>query len=138
MSRHYEAAAKRSSAGSFDTAGGEIIEPGTPPTKNSDHFAKSSAEVQTPSDSAQNWGVCYIPSMTRTEAIAKITATLPQLSDERVQTLAEIAQGWTDDAARPAEDDATRAAIANGITQGRRGEFATDAEVAKAYARFRE
>ncbi len=91
-----------------------------------------------PSDSAQNWSLCYIPSMTRTEAIAKITATLPQLSDERVQTLAEIAQGWTDDAARPAEDDATRAAIDNVITQGRRGEFANDAEIAKAYARFRE
>jgi hypothetical protein len=80
----------------------------------------------------------YAYSMTRTEAIAKITATLPQLSDERVQTLAEIAQTWTDDAARPAEDDAARAAIANGIAQGRRGEFATDAEVAEAYARFRE
>ena len=76
--------------------------------------------------------------MTRAEAIAKITATLPRLSDEHVQTLAEIAQGWTDDAARPAEDDATRAAIANGIAQGRRGEFATDAEVAKTYTRFRE
>ena len=36
-----------------------------------------------------------------------------------------------------AEDDATRAAIANGIAQGHRGEFATDAEVAEAYARFR-
>jgi len=76
--------------------------------------------------------------MTRTEAIAKITATLPQLSDERVQVLAEIAQGWTDDAARPPEDDATRTAIANGIAQARRGEFATDAEVAEAYARFRK
>ncbi len=80
----------------------------------------------------------YTVFMTRTEAIAKITATLARLSDERVQALAEIAQGWTDDAARPAEDDATRAAIANGIAQGRQGEFATDAQVAKAYARFRE
>jgi chorismate mutase len=76
--------------------------------------------------------------MTRREAIDKIAATLPQLSDERVQTLAEIAESWADDHARPVEDDATRAAIANGIAQGRRGEFATDAEVAKAYARFRE
>jgi hypothetical protein len=76
--------------------------------------------------------------MTRTEAIARIAATLPQLSDERVQTLAEIATSWTEDAARPAEDDATRAAIANGIAQARRGDFATDAEVAEAYARFRE
>jgi hypothetical protein len=76
--------------------------------------------------------------MTRTEAIAKIAATLPQLSDERVRTLADIAASWTGDSARPAEDDATRAAIANGIAQGRRREFATDAEVAEAYARFRE
>jgi hypothetical protein len=76
--------------------------------------------------------------MTRSEAIAKITASLPQLSDERVQTLAEIARDWTSDAARPPEGDATRAAIANGVAQGRRGEFATDAEVAAAYARFRE
>jgi predicted transcriptional regulator len=75
--------------------------------------------------------------MTRTEAIAKITATLPQLSDERVQTLAEIAQSWTSEANRPAEDDSTRAAIAEGIEQGRRGEFATEAEVAEVYARFR-
>ena len=75
--------------------------------------------------------------MTRTEAIATITASLPQLSDERVQALAEIALSWTDDVDRPAEDAATRAAIAEGIAQGRRGEFATDAEVAEAYARFR-
>jgi hypothetical protein len=76
--------------------------------------------------------------MTRNEAIAKITATLTQLSDERVQTLAEITQCWTDDAARPVEDDATRAAIANGVAQGQRGEFTSDAEVARAYARFRD
>ena len=82
--------------------------------------------------------MCYNLSMTRTEAIAKITATLPRLSDEHVRALAEIAQGWTDDAARPAEDDAARAAIANGIAQGHRGEFASDAEVAEAYVRFRE
>ncbi len=75
--------------------------------------------------------------MTRTEAIAKIAATLPQLSDERVETLAELAQSWTDDTDRPAEDDATRAAIANGIAQARRGEFATDEEVAEAFKRFR-
>jgi hypothetical protein len=55
-----------------------------------------------------------------------------------VQILAEIAQSWTRDAAPPPEDDATRAAIANGIVQARRGEFATDAEVAAAYARFRK
>ena len=75
--------------------------------------------------------------MTRNDAIAQITATLPKLSDEHVQTLADIAHSWTDDGARPAEDETTRNAIANGIAQGRRGEFATDAEVAEAYARFR-
>ena len=75
--------------------------------------------------------------MTRTEAIAKIAATLPQLSDERVETLAELAQSWTDDTDRPAEDDATCAAIPNGIAQARRGEFATDEEVAEAFKRFR-
>lgn len=82
--------------------------------------------------------LCYAGCMTRSEAIAKITASLPRLSDEHVQTLAEIAQSWTSDAAPAPEDDATRAAITNGIAQGRRGEFATDAEVATAYARFRK
>jgi predicted transcriptional regulator len=76
--------------------------------------------------------------MTRSEAIAKITATLPRLSDERVETLAEIAQSWTDEPASPAEDDATRAAIAKGIQEGRRGEFASDREVENAHARLRE
>lgn len=76
--------------------------------------------------------------MSRTEAIARITATLPRLSDERVQTLAEIAQSWTDDAHHCGEDELTRTAIANGISEARRGEFATDAEVDEAYKRFRE
>ena len=75
--------------------------------------------------------------MTRIEAIAKITATLPQLSDERVQMLADIAETWTDDSAPPGEDDATRAAIAEGIAQADRREFATDAEVEEAFRRFR-
>lgn len=77
-------------------------------------------------------------AMTRIEAIAKIAALLPKLSDERVQALAEIADDWSDDTVRPAESDATRDAIANGISQGRRSEFATDAEIADAFARFRE
>ena len=76
--------------------------------------------------------------MTRLEAIAKITAALPKLSDERVQALAEITQSWTDDASHPAEDNVTRANIANGIAEARRGEFATDAEVDEAYERFRK
>jgi predicted transcriptional regulator len=35
------------------------------------------------------------------------------------------------------EDAATRAAIAEGIAEARRGEFATDEEVAEVFARFR-
>jgi predicted transcriptional regulator len=69
--------------------------------------------------------------MTRTEAIARIAASLPRLSDEHVQR-------WIDAAPPAPEDDATRAAIANGIAQARRGEFATDAEMAPAYARSRK
>lgn len=76
--------------------------------------------------------------MTRTEALAEITAMLPRLSDERVQVLAELARDWADATVRPPEDEATRAAIAEGIEQGRRGEFATDEEVASAFARFRK
>ena len=53
-----------------------------------------------------------------------------------IELLAEIAAGWSDDS-RPPEDDETRAAIAEGIAQADRGDFASDAEVAKAYARFR-
>jgi hypothetical protein len=77
-------------------------------------------------------------AMTRREAIARITATLPRLSDERVQTLAAIAQSWTDEPARPAEDDATRKAVATGIDEARRGTFASDREVEEAYTRLRE
>ncbi len=76
--------------------------------------------------------------MTRTEALAEISAVLPRLSDERVQVLAELARDWAGQTARPDEDEATRAAIARGIEQGRRGEFATDEEVAAAFARFRK
>jgi hypothetical protein len=75
--------------------------------------------------------------MTRIEAIAKIAELLPRLSDLHIQALAEIANDWADGGARPIEDDSTRAAIANGIAQGRRGDFATDAEVAEAFARFK-
>ena len=76
--------------------------------------------------------------MTRSEAIAKITATLPRLSDERVQTLADLAESWTDESDPPPEDDATRAAIAEGLAEARRGEFATEEEVEEAYRQFRE
>ena len=62
---------------------------------------------------------------------------LPDLSDEHVQTLVDITQGWTDDPDRPPEDDETRAAIAQGMAEANRGEFATDAAVEEAFKRFR-
>jgi hypothetical protein len=48
------------------------------------------------------------------------------------------AESWTDEAPPPAEDDAIRAAIAEGLARARRGEFATEEEVEAAYRRFRE
>ena len=74
--------------------------------------------------------------MTRVEAIAKITATLSKLSDDHVRTLAEIAESWAEEGPPP-EDASTRASIANGLAEARNGDFATDAEVAEAYKRFR-
>lgn len=41
------------------------------------------------------------------------------------------------DAALEPEDEATRAAIAEGLAQTERGEFASDADVEAAFARFR-
>ena len=62
--------------------------------------------------------------MNRAEAISKITTSLPRLSDEHLQVLAEITQSWSLGAAETPEDNATRAAIAKGIAQGRRGDEA--------------
>jgi hypothetical protein len=73
--------------------------------------------------------------MTRTEAIAQIQASLTELSAEQLAALAELAQSWKQPT--PPEDADTRAAIAQGIAQAKRGEFATDAEVEAAFARFR-
>jgi hypothetical protein len=71
--------------------------------------------------------------MTRAEALAHISAALTQLPDDRVQELAELADSWV----MPPEDEPTRLAIARGLAQARRGEFATDAEVKAAFAKFR-
>jgi hypothetical protein len=71
--------------------------------------------------------------MTRAEAIAHLSAALTQLPDDRVQELADIADAWV----MPPEDGPTRAAIARGLAQARRGEFATDDEVKGAFAKFR-
>lgn len=76
--------------------------------------------------------------MTRSDAIAKITATLTKLSDERVQTLAELAQSWTAESELPVEDEETRTAIAKGLAEGQSGQFATDEQVDKAFGRFRK
>ncbi len=73
--------------------------------------------------------------MTKIEAIAQIQSVLPALSAEQVQALAELAAAWTRPS--PPEDDATRTAIAEGLAQADRGEFATSAEVEAAFARFR-
>ncbi|HEX2888827.1 hypothetical protein [Vineibacter terrae] len=72
-------------------------------------------------DEQDGRNVFYTSPMTRTEI-----------------TLAEILQSWTEDGARLHEDEATRAAIAEGIAQGGRGEFATETEVVEAYKRFRQ
>lgn len=73
--------------------------------------------------------------MTRAEAIDTITAKLDKLTSEQLVALADMADAFARDV--PAEDDATRAAIAEGIAQADRGEFATDEDVAAALARFR-
>lgn len=65
--------------------------------------------------------------MTRQEAIAQIQSSLSALSAEQVQALAELAAAWTRPV--PPEDDATRAAIAEGLAQADRGEFADPAKV---------
>jgi len=73
--------------------------------------------------------------MTRTEAIHTIKSKLDRLSDEQLAAIADIADAYT--RSIPDEDDATREAIAEGLAQANRGEFASEHDVAKAFARFR-
>ena len=73
--------------------------------------------------------------MTRTEAIDTIKAKLDKLTSEQLAALADMADALARDV--PDEDDATRAAIAEGLAQADRGEYATDEQVAAAFARFR-
>ncbi len=73
--------------------------------------------------------------MTKTEAIAQIEAKLPALTTAQAQALAALTEAWTREP--PPEDAETRAAIAEGLAQADRGEFASEAEVAAAFARFR-
>ena len=72
--------------------------------------------------------------MTRTQAIDTIKAKLDALTTEQLAALADIADAFTRDV--PEEDDATRTAIAEGVAQADRGEFATDDQVKAAFARF--
>ena len=65
--------------------------------------------------------------MTKTEAIDQIHSTLPALTTEQAQALAEMAAAWA--RLPPPEDEATLAAIAEGIAQADHGEFADPAEV---------
>lgn len=60
--------------------------------------------------------------MTRAEAIARIQSTLPALTAEQAEALAELATALTRTV--PDENEATRAAIAEGLAQADRGEFA--------------
>jgi predicted transcriptional regulator len=73
--------------------------------------------------------------MTRTQAIDTIKSKLDKLSDEQLASIADIADAYT--RSIPDEDEATRTAIAEGLAQANRGEFASDEDVAKAFARFR-
>jgi predicted transcriptional regulator len=66
--------------------------------------------------------------MTKAEAISQIEASLPVLTTAQAQALAALAEAWTRQS--PPEDDATRAAIAEGIAQADRGAFVTPDKVA--------
>lgn len=66
--------------------------------------------------------------MTRTEALAQIQAALPELSSEQLEALAELAETWK--RPTPPENDATRAAIAEGLAQADRREFVSASEEA--------
>lgn len=72
--------------------------------------------------------------MTKTQAITVLEKSIPALTEEQAQVLAELAEAFTRDTP---EDDATRAAIREGLAEADRGEFVSDSEVAKAFARFR-
>lgn len=77
--------------------------------------------------SVSSAGAWYSTSMTRTQTIDTIKAKLDVLSDEQLSSLADIADAYA--RSIPPEDEATRAAIAEGLAQAKRGEFASQAEV---------
>lgn len=73
--------------------------------------------------------------MSRLEAIARIEASLAQLSTEQVETLAELVAAWSSPS--PPENAMTRAAICTGLAEADAGEFAPQEAVEAAFARFR-
>ena len=62
-----------------------------------------------------------------------IRSAVPALSAEQAEALADLADAWT--RPLPDIDDATRTAIAEGVAQAKRGEFASMQEVDAALRR---
>ena len=60
--------------------------------------------------------------MTRTQAIDLIKAKLAELPDERVETLAEMAQAWTEPTVYSTLSDAEKAEIGAALDELDRGE----------------
>ena len=65
--------------------------------------------------------------MTKADAIRQIEVSLPALSAEQLQALAELAVGFA--RAAPQEDETTWAAIAEGLAQAERGELVAQSDV---------
>lgn len=72
--------------------------------------------------------------MTRNQAIDIIMAKLDKFTTEQLAAFSDIVDAFTRDV--PDEGDATSTAIAEGVAQADRGEYATDDQVKAAFARF--
>ena len=72
--------------------------------------------------------------MSRSQAIATIMAKLAEFTTEQLAAFADIVDAFTEDVS--VEDGATSVAIAEGVAQADRGEFAIDDQVKAAFARF--
>ncbi len=72
--------------------------------------------------------------MTRTQAIDIIMAKLDKFTTEQLAAFSDIVDAFMRDV--PDEGDATSAAIAGGLAQADRGEFATEDQVKAAFDRF--
>lgn len=77
-------------------------------------------------------------TMTKTEVecVLKRVQTWPFERQAELARIAEFLEAQTEEI--EPEDEATKAAIAEGFAQAERGEFATEAEVEAAFARFRK